>query len=113
MDVRRVAISRKTVTALVVAVAGVGLVLASLALAAGAGWRLFTVATPSMGVAAPVGTLVVTQPDPSGYRVGDVVAFHRGARIYTHRIIETLDGGARFVTKGDRSRATGRLAAGT
>lgn len=73
----------------------VGLLLISLL----AGYRYFSVVSPSMGETAPVGTLVVTLPKEK-YSVNDIVSFHRGSRIYTHRIIEVNKDG-NYITKGD------------
>ncbi|KQO65047.1 S26 family signal peptidase [Curtobacterium sp. Leaf261] len=66
--------------------------LAALAGAASSGARWFDVQTPSMGTAAPVGSLVVTRPVAiERLRVGDVVSFtpptERG-ETYTHRVVE-------------------------
>ena len=49
------------------------------------GMRIFFVTTPSMATAAPVGSLVVTQP-ASDYHPGDIITFQRHGRTYTHRI---------------------------
>ncbi len=51
-----------------------------------------------MAEAAPVGTLVVTEPR-SHYDVGDVVTYTHDDRTITHRIVET-DGDV-FRTRGD------------
>jgi signal peptidase I len=72
------------------------------------GGRWFVVQTPSMGTAAPVGTLVLTLPTPiADIRVGDVVTFHppteRGA-VYTHRVVTA--GASGLVTRGDINGAT-------
>lgn len=69
---------------------------------AGDSW--FVVETPSMGQAAPVGTLIVTTPIGSTpLHVGDVITFHpptTPAAVYTHRIAAlTRDG--RITTRGD------------
>ena len=61
---------------------------------AGQGGRWFTVETPSMGTAAPVGSLVLTRPVPIDHlRVGDVIAFHPPTaprETYTHRVVAIL-----------------------
>ena len=76
----------------------------ALVLTLAAGWRFFTVLTPSMGVTAPVGTLVVSHP-ADRYQVGDVVSYdNTKGRVYTHRITEVLTDGS-FVTKGDLNDA--------
>ena len=55
-----------------------------------AGFRFFTIATPSMGEAAPVGTLIVTQPQQS-YNKDDIITFSRSVRVYTHRLVKIND----------------------
>lgn len=62
------------------------------------GARLFVIDTPSMAEAAPVGTLVVTEPR-THYAVGDVVTYTHDDRTITHRIVE-VEGDA-FRTRGD------------
>jgi hypothetical protein len=87
-------------------VAAVGLAWAGW-LAAGGG--LFWVGSPSMGRAAPVGSLVATVPLPPGQplRVGEVVVFHPGLDVpatYVHRIEAVLPVPGRpteYRTKGD------------
>lgn len=81
---------------------GLGLAALLLVLALSSGWRLFAVLTPSMGQTAPVGTLVVTHAE-SSYATGEIISFHRGDRVYTHRIVDTRNG--QFVTKGDLNGA--------
>lgn len=66
------------------------------------GARLLAIATPSMGTAAPVGTLVVAAPQPQ-YRVGEIISFTENARIVTHRIVGESPQG--FITKGDLNGA--------
>jgi len=73
------------------------------------GGRWFVVETPSMGEAAPVGTLVLDLPvDASTLRVGDVVSFETPANpgvVYTHRVVAVdADGGLH--TRGDVNGAT-------
>ncbi len=68
------------------------------------GARLFVIESPSMGETAPVGTLVVGLPVPSGTAVhtGEIVTYRppdsTGAT-YTHRIVAVVPGGYR--TRGD------------
>ena len=71
-------------------------------------WRLeggswFSVRSPSMGVAAPVGTLVLTRPVVvRDLVVGDVITFHPPTspdEIYTHRVV-TVDASG-VSTQGD------------
>lgn len=89
-------------------------VLAALLLTAAAvfllsGGRWFVVETPSMGQAAPVGTLVLDRPAQVGkLAVGDIVSFQvpeNPSVTYTHRIIAIdADGGVH--TRGDVNGAT-------
>ncbi|MET4094252.1 S26 family signal peptidase [Arthrobacter sp. UYCu712] len=69
-----------------------------------AGGRWFIISTPSMGEAAPVGTLVVTSPEPvSTIRAGDVITFHpptAPGEVYTHRVQALTDPGS-LTTRGD------------
>jgi hypothetical protein len=96
---------------------GLALELAALAavLAALAGCALFRVTgghwerveSPSMGTAAPVGTLLWVRPvDVDQLRVGDVVTFHRpdvdDGPVYSHRVRALLTDGT-FETRGDLS----------
>jgi len=86
-------------------------VVVGLAVAAGAwhasGGRWFVVDTPSMGRAAPVGTLVVTGPTTvAATAVGDVVSFRPALDpgvVYTHRVAEVGAEGLR--TSGDSTGA--------
>jgi signal peptidase I len=72
----------------------------------GAGFRFFVVKTPSMATTAPVGTLVVVQPEKS-YAVGDIISFERSNLSFTHRIVgQTWQG---WITKGDLNEATDPL----
>lgn len=66
------------------------------------GVRMLAIATPSMGTTAPVGTLVVTQPQ-AHYQAGDIISFTEDARTVTHRIVG--DSALGFVTKGDLNGA--------
>ncbi|WP_175415932.1 S26 family signal peptidase [Curtobacterium sp. SGAir0471] len=110
---RRRAPGRAVRVRVVVAVAVVLLVLLAIGVAMAAGVRTFDVRTPSMGRAAPVGSLVVTVP-PGQHRlaVGDVVTFvppvtegsGTAARLpYTHRVTAVVDGA--ITTKGDANGA--------
>ncbi|QHC57699.1 S26 family signal peptidase [Rathayibacter sp. VKM Ac-2760] len=79
------------------------------------GGRWFIVQTPSMGTAAPVGTLVLTAPTPlADIRVGDVVSFHPSTtpdETYTHRVVDLAADGT-LVTRGDINGATDPWATG-
>lgn len=100
----------RTETLLAWSVAAIAAVLfAGAVLFLSSGGRWFVVETPSMGEAAPVGTLVLDLPvDASTLRVGDVVSFETPANpgvVYTHRIIDVdADGGLH--TRGDVNGAT-------
>lgn len=84
--------------------------LAAAVLTAAAWWmsggRWLTIESPSMGQAAPVGTLVLTRPVAvRDLAPGDVISFTppRVSRTYTHRVSEILPGGA-LRTQGDVNR---------
>lgn len=69
------------------------------------GGGLFFVGSPSMGTAAPVGSLVVTQPLGASAKlhVGQIIVFepHPGRSLtYVHRVYELLPRD-RYLTKGD------------
>lgn len=70
------------------------------------GMRIFFVTTPSMATAAPVGSLVITQP-ASSYHPGDIITFRRHGRTYTHRIQSITN--QRILTKGDLNHAADPL----
>lgn len=70
------------------------------------GGRWFFVETPSMGRAAPVGSLVITQPaSTENVHKGDLIAFHPPQRstTYTHRVANISPDG--LSTKGDINAA--------
>lgn len=70
------------------------------------GVRWYEVVSPSMGRAAPVGTLVIDVPARGGVRAGDIISFSPGGvtTVYTHRVASvTPEGGIR--TKGDANSA--------
>lgn len=73
------------------------------------GGRWFIVQTPSMGQAAPVGTLILDRPVAvSTLRVGDIITFHpptAPVEVYTHRIV-TIDSDGVISTRGDANGAT-------
>lgn len=97
----------ETVAAWTVAVVA-ALLLGAAVLFLAAGGRWFVVETPSMGEAAPVGTLVLDLPvDVDTLAVGDVVSFETDANpgvVYTHRIIGIDAAGLH--TRGDINGAT-------
>jgi hypothetical protein len=87
-------------------------VLVALSVIGSVGWRLaggsmFSIATPSMCPDLCVGTLVFDQPLHGPPHVGEVVTFRPPGttKVYTHRVVEVLAGGA-FKTAGD---AVGRV----
>ncbi len=96
---------RRTATGVLAAVA-VGI---ALLCAAGwlTGWRTHTMTTPSMGRAAPVGSVVVSQPvSASDIHRGDILVFHPPHRphvTFVHRVIAVIHGptGPQFHTRGD------------
>lgn len=76
-------------------------VLVALAAAWVAGLRVFVVESPSMGTAAPVGSLVVGQAGRAA-SVGDLITFRppeAGSTPYTHRVVAAT--GAGLTTRGD------------
>ena len=84
--------------------------LAAAILAAAAWWmsggRWLTIESPSMGQAAPVGTLVLTRPVAvRDLAPGDVISFMPPTvpHLYTHRVVEILPGGG-LRTQGDVNR---------
>jgi len=86
-----------------------GLLLVGAMLFVTGGGRWFVVETPSMGEAAPVGTLVVDRPvRVETLRVGDIVSFETAANpgtTYTHRIV-SIDADGGIHTRGDVNGAT-------
>lgn len=68
------------------------------------GWRWFDVATPSMGTAAPVGSLVVTEPTRAAdLKVGEIIVFSNPAgKRYSHRVVGVEPA---VSTKGDLNGA--------
>jgi len=71
------------------------------------GGRLYWVASPSMGEAAPEGSLVASAPLPPGasLHVGQLIVFHTpgSTSTYVHRVVAVLPG-ARYRTRGDLER---------
>lgn len=98
--IRRIAMATATAV-IVVALAGTAVFLLR-------GGRLFIIQTPSMGLAAPIGSLVATSPVAWGHlHVGDVISFHPPtdlAQTYTHRIVSISARGIQ--TRGDLNGAT-------
>ncbi|WP_375388210.1 S26 family signal peptidase [uncultured Amnibacterium sp.] len=83
------------------AIAAAGLIVAVLGIAWAAGLRAFIVESPSMGRAAPVGSLVVGDAD-APVQVGDLITFQPPGTLvapYTHRVVARGPSG--FRTKGD------------
>ena len=70
------------------------------------GDRWLDVQTPSMGQAAPVGTLLLIAPrDTADLAVGDIIAFHPPTspqQTYAHRIV-TIDADRTIHTRGDNN----------
>lgn len=90
-------------------VSGAVVVLAGAAILVGwaAGWSGHSMVTPSMGTAAPVGTLVISRPiSADAVHVGQILVFHPPGRpntTYMHRVIAITPGpgGPALRTKGD------------
>ena len=92
---------------------GAAVVIALLALCLGAlAWRLeggrwYVVRTPSMGQAAPVGTLLLTKPTTiADIHVGEIITFRAptSGQVYSHRVVEKTAAGLR--TRGDINTET-------
>ncbi|WP_108248915.1 S26 family signal peptidase [Planctomonas deserti] len=100
LSARRTGLSSAAAAALVILVAGVA-VAAAVFFSGGGRW--FVVSTASMGEAAPVGTLVLTQPVAGGLSVGEIITFRPPTapeQVYTHRI-DAMDAGGLLSTRGD------------
>jgi signal peptidase len=71
------------------------------------GFSHFTVVSPSMQSAIPVGSLIVTRrpASPSELQVGDIITYFDSARTetITHRIVEIDPVNWQFTTKGDNN----------
>ena len=70
------------------------------------GIKSFVVLTGSMEPAIPVGSIIYTR-ELSGYNSGDVIAFEKGGKTVTHRIVsvEQKNGSSFYKTKGDANSA--------
>ena len=66
------------------------------------GWRITTVATPSMSPKIPVGALVITRPLSSPAEIGQVIVFRPpgDSHDYIHRVV-ARGAGPTYRTKGD------------
>ncbi|TET44413.1 MAG: signal peptidase I [Dehalococcoidia bacterium] len=68
------------------------------------GWRFDAVYTGSMEPELNVGGVVLIKPvEPLDIKPGDIIAYHSGEEIVTHRVVEVVTdaGEPSFVTKGD------------
>ncbi len=71
------------------------------------GWRVSVMTTPSMGTAAPVGSLVISRAiDGEHLHIGEMIAFHppgRGVTTFIHRVVAIVAGpkGPTIRTRGD------------
>ncbi len=100
--------TRRRLSALLTALAGVALLAAMITIALWYrdGGRYQVVATPSMGTFAPVGTLVLTEP-AAAYRLGDVITYQppvpQPQDTKTHRIVRIEPGpdGPLYIARGD------------
>jgi signal peptidase I len=94
--------ARRLAAALVAA-----LVLLALFVAWQSGWRSHAMTTPSMGVAAPVGSLIVSEPvKTSQIHLGQIIVFHPPGEpsvTYAHRVYAVVrEGSVELLrTKGD------------
>lgn len=100
--------SRAARCAAVAITAVIGILLVAAAIFFSGGGRWYVVSTPSMGEAAPVGTLVLAAPTPfAGIRVGDIITFHpptSPGETFTHLVVGFDDAGL-LLTKGDANGA--------
>lgn len=69
------------------------------------GLQIFEVKSESMEPEYPVGSVVyVKAADESEIMIGDVITYTLGTDtdlVMTHRVVDTIDGGQSFITKGD------------
>lgn len=104
MRISELSLRRPSFLGTVAAVAAITLIVLCLTALSfrASGGRWFVVRTPSMGRAAPVGTLLLTRPTTThATNVGDIISFHapRTGTVYTHRVIARTAAGLR--TRGD------------
>jgi signal peptidase I len=106
LGARRSTLSAGLAAALVILVAVVAV---AAAVFFGGGGRWFVVSTASMGEAAPVGTLVLTQAVAADeLSVGEIITFRpptAPGQVYTHRI-EAITASGTLSTRGDANGAT-------
>ena len=66
------------------------------------GYLTYNVVSGSMEPELPVGCLVlVKKTTPEEVKEGDIIVFHRGDSVVTHRVIEIQKEERQFITKGD------------
>lgn len=68
------------------------------------GYKIYTVLTPSMAPALPVGSAIYVQGcDPAALQAGDIVTFTlgRGDLVETHRVVENARQAQQLTTQGD------------
>ncbi len=66
------------------------------------GYETYSIVSPSMEPAYPVGTLIYTkQLPPEEVQTGDVIAFLSGGSVITHRVVRNRIVEGDFITKGD------------
>ena len=105
--VRRLAVHRVRVffdlllIGLIVLVAGTVLLTR---LAPAAGFEALVIRGGSMEPAIPLGSLVLVESEPDVIRAGDVIAYHAGQVVVTHRVVGVNEDGG-FQTRGDANPA--------
>lgn len=66
------------------------------------GYQVYEVVSGSMEPAIPLGSAVyVREAKPSDIEIDDIIAFHDGESIVTHRVVANRTTSGEFVTKGD------------
>lgn len=65
-------------------------------------YEVYNVVSGSMEPEMPIGSLALVEPiEPTAVREGDVIAFHSGESVITHRVTQNHTFEGEFVTKGD------------
>lgn len=86
----------------IVIIVAVLLILVPLFLPRIMGYQTYNVISGSMEPEIPVGSLVLTKSaSPEDIREGDIIVFHRGGSVVTHRVVEKQTAEQQFITKGD------------
>lgn len=66
------------------------------------GYEVFNVVSPSMEPEIPVNSVIYVQPvRPEDLQEGDIIAFHTGSSVMTHRVMKNQTVVGELTTKGD------------